>query len=536
MRSPSRRRLRFAGCALAAVTLLTAGCGGSEAASTAAEIPHTFVQLDAAVPTTLSPETITLAAIPNFASWYATLVRLKGTEPGGASFAAVDEAEPYLATSWTTDAAGNVTFTLADTTSSFGNKLTADDVKWTFERAAAADPTSALLFQQGRIRTDEPVTVVSPTEARINVDGPSSLTVGVISVTSFPILDSTEVRKHATPEDPWATAWLKDNSGQFGAYNVSSFTPGEQITLTANPNWAPAPYFSSVVMRAVPDANTRLQAVLAGDAQKTSGLEWSQFATATTSDAVDAFTVISGGQYTLGLVQNVPAFANRTFREGLNLAIDREALRATALGGNGKVGAYPLNSAMAGMPFGLTAAAYDPERAKQLIAESGFAGFSFAVATSPVTGSFGNQLLALVQAQLKAVGITMEIETVPSAEDYNSRLLENRVQSYLASNPQSLPDSGYIIGQMLTSDYGVSRYLAIPNPELRERAKALVAMGPGAARDTELASIIDTYGAQTNIVPLVEVPVQVVTQAGITGYEGYSTALTFFDNLTVSAS
>jgi ElaB/YqjD/DUF883 family membrane-anchored ribosome-binding protein len=47
----------------------------------------------------------------------------------------------------------------------------------------------------------------------------------------------TELKAKATAEDPWAQAWLKENTAGSGAYTIESFKPGETTILRRNPAW-----------------------------------------------------------------------------------------------------------------------------------------------------------------------------------------------------------------------------------------------------------------------------------------------------------
>ncbi len=54
------------------------------------------------------------------------------------------------------------------------------------------------------------------------------------------IINSKLAKAHATPEDPWAQAWLKEHAAGSGAYGVDVFKPGEQVVLRRNPDWTGA--------------------------------------------------------------------------------------------------------------------------------------------------------------------------------------------------------------------------------------------------------------------------------------------------------
>ncbi|WP_204306691.1 hypothetical protein, partial [Klebsiella pneumoniae] len=73
-----------------------------------------------------------------------------------------------------------------------------------------------------------------------------------------PIMNSTLVKKNATADDVWATAWLKDNTAAGGAYIVEQHRPGQQTILRRNEAWkggadGKLPFFKRIIAQTVPD-------------------------------------------------------------------------------------------------------------------------------------------------------------------------------------------------------------------------------------------------------------------------------------------
>ncbi|MFD8968685.1 ABC transporter substrate-binding protein [Streptomyces sp. NPDC059568] len=96
----------------------------------------------------------------------------------------------------------------------------------------------------------------------------------------------------------------------------------------------------------------------------------------------------------------------------LKYAINREELLQTASFGHGEVSRQPFPKGYAGHDDALdTLFPYDPEKAKELLAKAGHAnGLKITLSTSKAEG-----VPELIQAQLKKVGITATIESIPAA-------------------------------------------------------------------------------------------------------------------------
>lgn len=139
-----------------------------------------------------------------------------------------------------------------------------------------------------------------------------------------------------------------------------------------------------------------------------------------------------------------PPLDDRRVRQALAYAVDRDAFRVHFAGGVVENVYSPVPAAF--LPGGLTAEeaarlgvdyAYDPERAKQLLAEAGCAnGFSLKLVTSERAHYRVNY--ESLRDQLTAVDIDVELEVVPHRE-MHSRIRddENAIVIYVAWRPNA---------------------------------------------------------------------------------------------------
>ena len=80
------------------------------------------------------------------------------------------------------------------------------------------------------------------------------------------IWDSTEAKKHATADDPWAQTWISRNGGGFGAYKVTDWEAGQQIVLDADPNyWKGQPTVKRLIFKVIPESSNRLAMLKKGE-------------------------------------------------------------------------------------------------------------------------------------------------------------------------------------------------------------------------------------------------------------------------------
>lgn len=179
------------------------------------------------------------------------------------------QAQPELAESWEISDDGSVyTFHLRQgVMSDAGNEMTAADVHWSLEKAIAAGTTGAFWLLVAGLTSMDQVEIIDDYTIRIiGLFGDKllpSLGTGWLA-----IYDSAYLQEnHATDEDPYANEWLNQNTAGFGPYRVLEFGPGgDEMVLEARENyWGPQPALKRVIQRSVPDANSRLQLLLAGD-------------------------------------------------------------------------------------------------------------------------------------------------------------------------------------------------------------------------------------------------------------------------------
>ncbi len=113
------------------------------------------------------------------------------------------------------------------------------------------------------------------------------------------------------------------------------------------------------------------------------------------------------------LLKNSGPLADLKVRKALNHAIDKESLVKFADFGNAK----PLASLGKSGEFGandtLQPYAYDPEKAKALLAQAGYKnGLSLNVLAADTAGSVAN----ILKTNLSAIGVTVNLEIVPRSE------------------------------------------------------------------------------------------------------------------------
>lgn len=313
-------------------------------------------------------------------------------------FASDGSVIPGLAASWDISEDGlGYTFTLhSGVTFHDGSALTAADVVYSLNRARAEDSTNA---QKGLFASIESVEALDDTTVQVTLSAPNGSFLFNMAWGDAAILNEGD--------DVEA---LKSTPNGTGAFVFSNWVQGDSITLARNENyWGTPAILESATFKYISDPTAAYNAVMAGDVDAFPTFpapeNLPQF------DADPRFTVIVGsteGETILSTNNKMPPFDNPKVREALAHAIDRQAIIDGAMFGYGTpIGTHfaPHNPAY----VDLTAQSnYDPDMARALLAEAGFAdGFTTTLKLPPP--SYARRGGEIIAAQLRAVGIETEI-------------------------------------------------------------------------------------------------------------------------------
>jgi peptide/nickel transport system substrate-binding protein len=198
-----------------------------------------------------------------------------------------------------------------------------------------------------------------------------------------------------------------------GPYRMTKYVDGQVMELEPNAEyWGGKPNLDKLVLRPMPDPATRLAALQSGE------VLWAEVPPPDSVPQLrsSGFNVqLKPYPHTILFFLNAydPPFNNPKVRQALEYAIDRDKMCDGLLNG---LCAPAYQFVYPGHPwFDNTVGkryAYDPAKAKQLLAEAGF-GSGLTINMAYPTGGSGNMwpqpMMELLQANFKAVGVDMQI-------------------------------------------------------------------------------------------------------------------------------
>jgi peptide/nickel transport system substrate-binding protein len=276
------------------------------------------------------------------------------------------EYEPSLATSWKP---------LSDTQWEFklrkgvkfhnGETMTAEDVKYSFDRVLEPGKTQKKSRQYGNVRAIKDVRIVSPDTIHIVTEKPFPLLLE--RLVFFGIVPKKHIEKvgdeafgQSAPvgTGPWKfVEWKKDQYIKLEAFDQ---------------HWRGKPAFKHLVFRGIPEIATQVAEL------KTGGVDIIRNVSADLLPDLRAHpqTTVSSAPilrvHYAALDMRHPPFDKKAVRQAANYAIDKQAIIQKMMAGLGRQVATTVQPASFGHDPDVKPFEYDPRKAKELLRQAGY--------------------------------------------------------------------------------------------------------------------------------------------------------------------
>ena len=475
-----RRRTLAAGTLVATGTLLLTSCAGDfDDASAEGETPTSIVAAIPTDPTSMDP--IRSGALVVLSVFFHTFDQLTTITADG-------ELAPKLATEWTSnDDLTEWEFTLREgVEASNGEAITAEDVAFSYQ-AILDDETSENFAYLSSVASVE---AVDDLTVRFTLTSPFSAFPRTTSLISVVPAD--------TYQEEGADAFAQAPVGS-GAYVFDSVRTGVSYDLVRNDDWwGEAPAIERISIQPVSSDESRVNGVLSGSLD-VAPIGPTQVSAVEGQDSAQVFSALSNGVVFLGVNSTSGVLTDVRVRQAIGLAIDDEAITEGLLSGLAEPAKATLAPAVEGYSDDVEDAGYDPDRARELLAEAGYAGetIPFDYATDGRI-PLSSEVAQTVQASLADVGITTELR----GADQQAHTLKVRGREmqgiYLNTWAPSTVDGDLPLTD-LYEPAGNNNYAQ--DPKTAELATAQRAV-TGEARQEVFAELLDYSNEQGYFVPL----------------------------------
>ncbi|MEO3387898.1 ABC transporter substrate-binding protein [Mesorhizobium sp. CAU 1741] len=401
---------------------------------------------------------------------------------------------PQIATEWEYLSDTEIQFTIRDdVTFHDGEKLTAEDVVFSVKRITDPEFASPQLGQFNGI-----VEAVAKDDTTVVLTTDGAYPVLLAQLTKLSIVPKHVVEAVSKDE-------FNVNPVGSGPYKFETWNRGVEVILARNDDyWGQKGAFPKASFRAVPDAATRVANLQSGTSDIVTNID-SDLAAQVESGGV--------GKVLSARTERVAYFAMNVtkaplddprVRQAIAYALDKEGIVEGILGGYEAPVSQLVSPAAFGYVEGVEGVGYDPEKAKEILAEVGDASKAeFAILTAPV---YDQRVVQAIQQMLTDVGLSAEIEMTD---------MGNWLQQ-MQSGPETIPASAFsrwscgcqdADGIMYPILHSSSGWANIADPKLDE---ALDAARSTIDNDERLAlykSVSEMVESENYVIPLYQASV-----------------------------
>lgn len=350
-----------------------------------------------------------------------------------------------LAESWELDPSGTrVVFKLREgVMSNWGNELTAEDVRWTWNRAFELGALGAFYTAVSGLTSPDDIKVEDKYVVSFNTQSPNPLLLKIHTNLYTPVYDSTKCKEMGGTDDPWARAFIENDSAGFGPYRLQQLTRGQQAVFQARDDyWGGKPAIDTVVFREVPTSAARVQLLQGGAVDIAQYLQPLEIISLQNVQGVAVETVPASFMIWIELNAKIAPFDNVDVRRAMNFAFPQAQVLETVYQGL----ASPLNGCMPNIYPGFSDAFFeyehDPAKAKELLTAAGFPD-GFSTSLSYNAGDPVQEPIAIIyQSALREIGVELELKKIPAGSFYNAVTERGQPMIFYVDSPWC-PDPGY---------------------------------------------------------------------------------------------
>jgi peptide/nickel transport system substrate-binding protein len=410
---------------------------------------------------------------------------------------------PLLAESWSTPDPTTWVFKLRSGVQFHDRSpLTADDVVFSYQRRVE-DKDSKQAAVLGGVQSVE---AVDPATVRITTKEPDA---SFLSRADTSIILSKAQYERLGPE-----AAVKQPLGT-GPYTFKEYVPGQRLVVAKNPRYwgTPQPAWDEVVFRSIPEDEARVSALLNGEVDVIANLPIQSIDRVNGSGRATATGVRGSRIMFVALNPIIEPLKSLQVRQAIAHAIDKEALIHGILQDHAYRLDGPLGPGMLGYTPDLGPRYdYDPARAKQLLAQAGYAdGFDVDFYTTVNRFPKDKEIATALVNMLNQVGIRAKLQ-LPEFATYIAQFGRGEYAAYYVGRGDVTDPSEYLQQYFRTgvtkrinfSDPEVDRLLAAQAREL-DPAKRVALLRDAQAKILEQVPVVflyqyqDVYGASSRV-------------------------------------
>lgn len=279
-----------------------------------------------------------------------------------------------LATDWERVADGDVRFQIREGVQFHdGQSLTAADCAYSIRRVVDND-VHITSPQSGQLAGITGAEARSDTELHVLSDGFNPVVVA--SLASYCPVMSQEWTEARSPAE------VAGSVNGTGPFRVTEYE--EDVTISFerfDEYWGDSPAVTDGTILAASESSTRVNSLRAGETDVITNVPPQDISTIRQTSGLGISAVPSTRNLFIVLNYGRAPFDSRAFRQAMNYAVDLDAIIENVLNGFGDPTGQPTIEGTVGYAEDIEPYPYDPDRAEELVTESGYAGTEFVIHT-----------------------------------------------------------------------------------------------------------------------------------------------------------
>ncbi|QFP75226.1 ABC transporter substrate-binding protein [Deinococcus sp. AJ005] len=407
-----------------------------------------------------------------------------------------------------------------------GSPITAADVKWSLDRARNPD-NGAWVGLVGSIAS----VAASGNKVTVTLKKPDPSIIPALATFNTGIMPQKLFNAAPGKNDAEKAKAFAEKPIGSGPFVLSEWKRGSYMVLKRNPYYwkmgddkKALPYLDTLRFEIIPDDNTRILKLQAGELQGAEFIPLSRVAELKKDPKINMVLFPSTKVNDI-IMNNRPKLKDGSanplsdvrVRQALNYAVNRDALIQLVTFGTGK----PMKSFMSsGTPLFDPAQKgfnYDPEKAKALLKAAGYAN-GIEVTSMATSGSADDQaLLTALQQMWGAVGIKLKIEQLDAATK-TARYRANDFQMRTGAWTDDIADPSEITGYYAVNGDTEAAHTGFTDPAIEKLFIQSQQETDKTKRAAQYRQIQTLYAAASPTIFLFETPYAVALLNNVKGF------------------